>query len=232
MIGSSEWLDGASVDAAIWERWPEYRVWLVTAEAVDASALAATADELFQQAVESVTAEAAAEHPGDHVILWQQTYRDFGVKPRVARPSVDTLLRRAASEHGLPRINVLVDLYNAISILDRVPIGGEDLEPYDGPPRLTLATGAEPFQTTSHGEPHVDCAVPGEPVWIDEAGITCRRWNWRQTTRTAIQPATTRVGFIVDSLDGPDHRGAQRAVERLAGMLPHALVRTISPAGN
>ena len=73
------------------------------------------------------------------------------------------------SDNGLPRINTFVDLYNAISILHRVPIGGEDLDRYDGPPRLVLATGDEPFHTNADGEPVVDHADPGEPVWLDDA---------------------------------------------------------------
>ncbi|MHB8959329.1 MAG: hypothetical protein ACYDAN_06860 [Candidatus Limnocylindrales bacterium] len=40
-------------------------------------------------------------------------------------------------------------------------------------------------------------------VWVDDAGVTCRRWNWRQCTRTRLTPATTRALFIVDAL-GPD----------------------------
>lgn len=41
---------------------------------------------------------------------------------------------------------------------------------------------------------------PGEVVWADGAGVTCRRWNWRQCTRTQLSPATTRALFIVDAL--------------------------------
>lgn len=162
-----------------------------------------------------------------HVAQWQQAYHDFGVKPRIARPSVDALIRRAVFENGLPRLNALVDLYNAMSILHRVPIGGEDLDRYDGPARLALAAGDEPFHTNAHGDPIVDHPDPGEPVWVDGSGVTCRRWNWRQTARTAIHDGTTTVGFIIDSLDAPDHHGAQRAAERLAQLLPDAHVRSI-----
>lgn len=58
------------------------------------------------------------------------------------------------------------------------------------------------------------------PVWIDDVGITCRRWNWRQTSRTAIHTDTTRVGFIIDWLDAPDHPGAELAAQQLASLLP------------
>lgn len=223
MISADDWVESATIEPAIWERWPDYRVWLVATDHVDAPQLAATADDVVRQAIDSIP---AADADG-HVLRWQDAYRDFGVTPRVARSSVDALLRRAGSDNGIPRINVLVDLYNAISILRRVPIGGEDLDRYDGNARLVLATGAEPFHATSHGAPVVEYPDPDEPIWVDDTGVTCRRWNWRQTTRTAIHPGTQRVGFIIDSLDAPDHLGARRAAEHLAALLADCHVRTI-----
>lgn len=227
MISAQEWIHNSAIDPSIWDRWPDYRVWLVAADHVDASRLAATVDDLFHRAAASAGPDAV----DGHVLLWQDAYRDFGVKPRVARSSVDALLRRVYSNSGLPRINVLVDTYNAISILHRVPIGGEDLDHYDGPARLLLASGDEPFHTTSHGEPVVEYPEPGEPIWVDGTGITCRRWNWRQTTRTAIDPDTRRVGFIIDSVEAPDHPGARRAADQLAELLGAAHVRSIDAAG-
>ncbi|MEQ8438740.1 MAG: phenylalanine--tRNA ligase beta subunit-related protein [Ilumatobacter fluminis] len=222
MIDASEWVQGAVVDAAVSERWPDYRVWLVAADEIDASLVARTVDELFEAAASSRLAA-----PDTHVLQWQQAFRDFGVKPRVARSSVDALLRRAGSERGLPRIDPLVDLYNAVSVLHRVPIGGEDLDRYQGGPHLMLASGDEPFPTIDHGDEVVDHPDPGEPIWTDDDGVTCRRWNWRQPTRTAIGPATHRVGFIIDSLDAPDHEGAQAAADLLASFLPNAFRRMI-----
>lgn len=221
-----DWITGSTVNPAIFERWPDYRVILVAADRVDTAGLDAVATPLHMEAHESARATGSGE-PDAHTVRWHAAYRDFGVKPRVARPSVDALVRRAASDNGLPRIDVLVDVYNAISIQHRVPIGGEDLDRYDGPARLILATGEESFHTTADGAPVVHHADPGEPVWIEGAGITCRRWNWRQTSRTAIHADTARVGFIIDSLDAPDHRGAVLAAEQLAGLLPDAQLRTI-----
>ena len=165
--------------------------------------------------------------PSDHVALWQAAYRDFGVKQRVARVSVDALTRRALSESGLPRINVLVDVYNAVSVLYQVPIGGEDLDHYEGAARLVIASGVEPFLTNANGERVTENPEPGEPIWIDDSGVTCRRWNWRQTTRTAIITTTTRAGFIIDSLDAPSHHGALEAAHHLAELIGTNLIRTI-----
>lgn len=100
MITAHDWTIGTTIDPTIWERWPGYRVWLVAADDVDASRLTPTAAELFRLATDS--ADAADEVDG-HVLRWQDAYRSFGVKRRDARPSVDALLRRAASDDGLPR---------------------------------------------------------------------------------------------------------------------------------
>jgi DNA/RNA-binding domain of Phe-tRNA-synthetase-like protein len=39
-------------------------------------------------------------------------------------------------------------------------------------------------------------------VWCDEAGVTCRRWNWRQARRTQLREDTSAALFILDAL-GP-----------------------------
>lgn len=225
-IAAEEWVARSTVDPGVHDRWPGYQAILLAADDVDVIRLVPIADMLFAQA--HADARSLDSNDADeHIARWHQAYRDFGIKPRVARVSVDALVRRAASDDGLPRINVLVDLYNAISILHRVPVGGEDLDRYRGPARLVLAAGDEPFHTTAHGEPIVDHPDQGEPVWVDEGGVTCRRWNWRQATRTAIDEQTTGVGFILDSLDAPDHLGARRAAEQLAELIPNVHTRTI-----
>lgn len=225
-ITALEWVSYSSVDSAVLDRWPEYRVILVAADRVDVGALAAVAEEMIAEATASARGLDLAA-PDDHIARWHQAYRDFGVKPRVARVSVDALVRRAHSDNGLPRINVLVDLYNALSVAYCVPIGGEDLDRYEGPARLTLAAGHEAFHTTANGEPLVDRPESGEPIWTDDHSVTCRRWNWRQTTRTGIGPDTQRVGFILDSLDAPHHDAAQRVADRLAELIGNTHVRTI-----
>lgn len=98
-------------------------------------------------------------------------------------------------------MNRLTDYYNAVSVLHQLPLGGEDLAGYTGSPRLVQASGAEPFDTLANGEPVAEYPEPGEVVWCDAVGVTCRRWNWRQARRTQLQAATTAALFILDALD-------------------------------
>jgi len=81
-------------------------------------------------AAEAAAREALAGGPAEelpHVAAWREAYRAFGAKPQRTRNSLEALLRRA--ESGLPRVNRLTDLYNAVSVLHQVPLGGEDLTP-------------------------------------------------------------------------------------------------------
>ena len=55
-----------------------------------------------------------------HVVAWREAYRGFGAKPQRTGNSVEAL-RRAAGP-GLPRVNRLTDLYNAVSVLHQIPL--------------------------------------------------------------------------------------------------------------
>ncbi len=134
-----------------------------------------------------------------HVTSWQEAYRAFGARPQRTASSVEALWKRAAGP-GMPRVNWLVDVYNAISVAHVLPVGGEDLAHYGGPIRLVRATGAESFDTTKDGQPANDPPLAGEVVWADDLGVTCRRWNWRQCTRTRLTGASTTALFLLERL--------------------------------
>jgi DNA/RNA-binding domain of Phe-tRNA-synthetase-like protein len=152
-----------------------------------------------------------------HVAAWRDAYRSFGAKPQRTRNSLEALLRRVPS--GLPRINPLTDLYNAISVIHLIPVGGEDLDRYAGPPRLIRARGSEPFDTVSDGAEVVEHPDEGEVVWCDDEGVTCRRWNWRQARRTQLRDETTTALFIFDALEPVDDETLNAAVDDLHGHL-------------
>jgi DNA/RNA-binding domain of Phe-tRNA-synthetase-like protein len=196
-------LSEAWVEDAVYERHPEYVAVLVTATGLTSGATSEHSEHALREAEAQARLLLLGCEPHDlpEVHRWRQAFQEFGVKPREARSSVEALLRRAGA--GLPRINRLTDVYNAVSVLHLLPIGGEDLAGYAGPARLVVATGDETFDTVADGEPTMHVAAPGEIAWRDDVGITCRRWNWRQCVRTRLTEATTDALFIVDGL-GPD----------------------------
>ena len=47
------------------------------------------------------------------------------------------------------------------------------------------------------------------------AGVTCRRWNWRQGRRTQLSEQTTTALFILDALDPMTDDALQAAADDL-----------------
>jgi DNA/RNA-binding domain of Phe-tRNA-synthetase-like protein len=116
-------------------------------------------------------------------------------------------------------VNGLTDVYNAVSVLHQLPLGGEDLTRYTGAPRLVRATGTEPFDTVADGIAVIEHPEPGEVMWCDDAGVTCRRWNWRQACRTQLRDDTTAALFILDALDPMTDQALHAAADDLLAHL-------------
>jgi DNA/RNA-binding domain of Phe-tRNA-synthetase-like protein len=195
-------LTGARVDDAVFALRPDYRAMLVAVDGIIPGPSDQASGALLA-AAEEAARRATREHPVEqlsHVAAWREAYRAFGAKPQRTRNNAEALLRRAVS--GLPRVNRLTDVYNAVSVLHEIPVGGEDLSHYSGAPRLIRAIGTEPFDTIDDGVTVTEHPDPGEVVWCDDAGVTCRRWNWRQARRTQLSDDTTTALFILDAL-GP-----------------------------
>ena len=193
-------LGGAWVDPTIWRLRPDYRAMLLVADGLVSGPSNQSTEALIREA-EGRAQVALADKPVEeipHVAAWRDAYRSFGAKPQRTRNSLEALMRRA--ETGLPRVNRLTDTYNAISVIHQIPLGGEDLARYVGPPRLVRAKGTEPFDTVQEGAEIIEHPEAGEVIWCDDVGVTCRRWNWRQARRTQLRDDTTVALFILDAL--------------------------------
>ena len=163
------------MSGAVREAFPGYRAGVVVADGVVNGPPAPLSVEY-----------ASLDHP--HLVAWREAFRAFGAKPKRYQCSAEALIRR-----GVPEVSRLVDLYNAVSVRWAVPVGGEDIDRVVGTVRLRFAGEDEVFDG---GDP----PKPGEVVWADEAGVTCRRWNWRQGVRTRLTGETRRAYFLFDAL--------------------------------
>jgi len=216
---AERWLGLTAIAGPVRELRPDYTALIIVAEDLRPGPSDQATDALLADAeagARAVLAGRAAAELGP-VEAWRAAYQAFGAKPKRTRPSVEALLRRV--EAGLPRIDRLTDIYNAVSVKHLLPVGGEDLGEYRGPARLVRAAGDEPFDTVRDGQPVTEHPEPGEVVWRDDAGVTCRCWNWRQCVRTRITPATVRGVFILDGLAALGDGALVAAGQDLAGQL-------------
>lgn len=219
MPNSQFYLDSATVDPSIFDLRPDYRVLLIVIDNITPSPSDSDSESLLQEA-ETTARNLLANKPVTelpHIASWREAYKAFGAKPNKTRNSLEALTRRV--EAGLPRVNRLTDVYNAICVKHQIPLGGEDLDKYSGAPKLIRSTGKESFEANSQGGKVLENPDVGEVVWCDEEGVTCRRWNWRQGPRTALEEGTRRVLLILDVLDPVTNEKVSAAADELVEVL-------------
>jgi DNA/RNA-binding domain of Phe-tRNA-synthetase-like protein len=181
------------------EAWPEYRAAVVVARGVSGGPSDERSEALLS-AAERAARESGLGRAADdpRIAAWRSVFSNFGSKPSRYPCSAESLLARVLKGDDLPRINALVDTYNAVSLTHAIPVGGEDLDRLVGDLRLARAED-------------------GEVVWRDDEGVTCRRWNWRQEPRTQLTETTANAFFVLDQV--PPQDALQTAAQQLIGHL-------------
>lgn len=147
---------------------------------------------------------------------WRDAFYKFKTK-KGARCSIEALLKRVAKGNSIGTINPLVDIYNGISLKYGVPIGGEDIDKFDGDNRLTVAEGGEEFVT--YGSDKSEPPYPGEVVYKDNAGAICRCFNWRESVRTMLTEDTTNAFMIIETVAGERDDVMDQALEEMKSMI-------------
>ena len=209
------------VNPHLFDAFPEYAVLVVYATGLRNGPSDQRSVTLLRDAAEEARATfedaKPATHP--HIAAWREAFGRFGAKPSKYPCSAEALLSRTLRGQELPAINQIVDIYNAVSVRHVLPAGGEDWDQLSGVGLLTFATGYEPFVVLSGGQEETTYPEPGEVIWRDEAGVTCRRWNWRQCGRTQLTEATQRAYFVLDRLPPVELEHLQAAGDELVRRL-------------
>ncbi|WP_336756059.1 B3/B4 domain-containing protein [Pantoea sp. USHLN298] len=215
-----------SIDPAVFALAPGFRAMSIVVEAAPV-----THPEIAQQALQKAcrqVLEQDVEWADAHLAAWATVFKAFGAKAKRTPCSADALRKRVLRDGGMPAIDPVVDLYNAISIQYALPVGGENIAAYVGAPRLAIADGSESFDTVKEGEVVFESPEPGEVIWRDGQGVTCRRWNWRQGVRTRLDAQARQMWFILESLPEMPLTALQQAsddlVSGLQQMMPDAQI--------
>jgi DNA/RNA-binding domain of Phe-tRNA-synthetase-like protein len=215
-----------SIDPAVFALAPGFRAMSIVVEAAPI-----THPEIAQQALQKAcrqVLEQDVEWADAHLAAWATVFKAFGAKAKRTPCSADALRKRVLRDGGMAAIDPVVDLYNAISIQYALPVGGENIAAYVGAPRLAIADGSESFDTVKEGEVVFESPEPGEVIWRDDQGVTCRRWNWRQGVRTRLDAQARQMWFILESLPEMPLTALQQAsddlVSGLQQMMPDAQI--------
>lgn len=189
------------IDPRIFTTYPDLLVGTIVCSGLTNGSAPAELTSLLREAESALRtripdAEALKAHP--NVAAWQAAHRAFGSNPNKYPPSVQALAKRVVNGKELPTISALVDAYNVVSLRHLLPVGGEDLGRCVGDVVLTFAEGGEDF--TPLGEEGSAPPEKGEVVYRDDAGVICRRFNWREAARTCLTHDTTDAILVIEAL--------------------------------
>ena len=225
-----------------WKLFPEAAIGVIVARgmkpasevpAEDAAAIAALLREANAQADRHLTSNTISQN--EVVRVWRDAYQQFKTK-KGARCSIENLLKRVLKGNPVGSITPAVDIYNAVSLKYALPVGGEDIDTFEGDLRLGITEGGDAFRAL--GEDEDDPTLPDELCYRDDAGAVCRCWNWRDGQRTALTDDSENAFLIIECVDPSridDLRAAldefSQLIERYLGasIEAHAIVDRSNP---
>jgi DNA/RNA-binding domain of Phe-tRNA-synthetase-like protein len=132
-------------------------------------------------------------------------------RKNVASP--ENLLYLLLKNRRLARLNVLVDVYNLVSVRTRLALGAHDVAKVSGNIHLKMTAGNERFWPLGSAEPKPVAA--GEYGYIDDANDIICRLEVRQVEKTKITLETTEAFYIVQGNAATDDQYLRSATESL-----------------
>lgn len=200
------------------EIFPEARIGILVCRGINnqptaEDKYAAYLKEAGQAAMQYVTEPEFTANPV--IRTWRDAFYKFRTK-KGARCSIEAMLKRVSKGDTIGCINPLVDLYNGVSLRYGVPVGGENIDAFQGDMRLTVAEGGEDFVT--YGSDKSEPPYEGEVVYKDDGGAICRCFNWRESVRTMLTEDTVNAFMCIETVseaDVPRMLEAQAALKKL-----------------
>ena len=218
-------------EESFWNLFPEARIGIVVAHGMQPT------DAVSLEHAQAITrALAAANETADRhlesntisqnevVAVWREAYQQFKTK-KGARCSIENLLKRVLKGNPVGSITPSVDIYNTVSLKYALPVGGEDIDSFDGDIRLGITGGGDAFQPL--GDEEDAPTLEGELCYRDNAGAICRCWNWRDGQRTALTDESAKAFLIIESVDPTRADDLRAATDELAALVQEHLGATI-----
>jgi DNA/RNA-binding domain of Phe-tRNA-synthetase-like protein len=175
-------------------------------------------DEIGDATLREIARGLSPETVKDDPILrgFRSLHEKVGVSNRKNVASPENLLNTLLHSGRLPRINVLVDIYNLVSAKSRLALGAHDLAHICGNIHLRMTTGAESFWPLGSAKPKA--VGPGEYAYVDDKNDIICRLETRQVEKTKVTAETTECFYIVQGNNATDGAYIKSVTEELIAL--------------
>lgn len=186
------------VEKEIFEKLPNAFFGVVMAKGIDNSKeypeIARLLEESIKVAAERFEGKKVKEEAD--ILPYREAFRVLGINPNKYLCSIEALFTRIAKGKGMPHINPVVDLGNAVSLKYTLPMGAHDLGGSDNDICIRLARPDDTF--LPFGSEEEEKPDSGEVVYAVGNQVRTRRWTWRQSEHGKITTASSDIFFPID----------------------------------
>lgn len=153
----------------------------------------------------------------ESVLCYREAFRKININPNKYMCSIEALLTRISKGRGLPNINTIVDLGNAISLKYQIPIGAHDIDTMNR--GISLRFSEEKDYFIPFGNTEKEAVDNGEVVYASGNSVRTRRWTWRQSEEGKITNQSKNIFFPLDGFSDVNKETILLAQQELADIL-------------
>lgn len=186
------------VEKEIFEKLPDVCFGVVMAKGIDNKGIYPQIDELLNENVEIAAKyfEGKKVKEEKDILPYREAFKMLNINPNKYLCSIEALFTRIAKGKGIPHINPVVDLVNALSLKYTLPMGAHDLSDESEDICIRLATEGDTF--IPFGSETEEFVEPNEVVYAVGKTIRTRRWTWRQSEYGKITSESKNIFFPID----------------------------------
>jgi DNA/RNA-binding domain of Phe-tRNA-synthetase-like protein len=209
------------IEEKVFQEFPLFRRGIVAASGIQNQGGSEELETLLREAVESAGRRPVDVKADPRIVVWSEAHRRFGSNPNKFPPAHFSLIKRVQKPGiHLPFISKVVAIMNYNSIVDVIPVGGDDLDHAGTCLELRYASGQETFVPLDSPETS-EHPIQDEVIYVvaDSGRVMCRRWNWRNGYETRITEGTRAMVMNIDGLGPESESIATKTRDRVAAML-------------
>lgn len=207
------------IERKIFSAIPNLFVGVVIAKGVDNTKQYKEIDTLLDKAIKEAQLRFANTNVklNKDILSYREAFQALSINPNKFPCSVEAMFARISKGKGLPHINPLVDLNNALSLKYIIPMGTHDLNRSVEDVEMRYAVEGDTF--VPFGSTEQENIPPGEVVYAVGHEIRTRRWTWRQSEYGKITPATSYVFFPIDGFVDKNKHEVEKIIAELSNIL-------------
>ena len=207
------------VEKKIFEKLPNACFGIVMARDINNSKVYPEVEKLLSESIQTAAAHFEGKKVKEEaaILPYREAFRTLGINPNKYPCSVEALFTRISKGKGMPYINPVVNLGNAVSLKYTLPMGAHDLSGNDDDICIRFAQDGDTF--LPFGSDTEETPDTGEVIYAVGQQVRTRRWTWRQSEHGKITADSSDIFFPIDGFSDFNQDKVLKAQDELDDLL-------------